>query len=107
LRIEHLNGCDYIQSTWAGGITRQIMIEPREALYAERSFLWRLSSALVELSESDFTPLPDYNRQILVLEGKLKLSHDAGSVIDLAPFQTHVFDGAASTHAWGRCTDFN
>ena len=107
MRLEHLKVSDYSQSTWTGGITRQIMIEPREALYAGRGFLWRLSSALIELSESDFTPLPDYDRQILVLEGELKLTHDAGGVIGLAPFEAHAFDGAASTHACGRCRDFN
>lgn len=107
MRLEHLRGGDYGRSTWPGGITRQIMIEPREAHYAGRGFLWRLSSALIELPESDFTPLPDYDRQILVLKGELKLSHDGGSVISLAPFEAHAFDGAASTHAWGRCTDFN
>ena len=107
MRLEHLKAGDYSQSAWPGGTTRQLMIEPREALYTERGFLWRLSSALVELPESDFTPLADYDRQILVLEGKLKLSHDAGAVIDLVPFEAHAFDGAASTHAWGRCRDFN
>lgn len=107
MRFELLKGCDYGVSKWPGGTVRQLVINPREALYAGRGFLWRLSSALVELPESSFTPLPDYDRLILVLEGTLKLSHDEGDVIDLAPFEAHAFDGAASTHAWGRCVDFN
>ena len=31
---------------------------PQGALYADRDFLWRLSSATVDLDESDFTPSP-------------------------------------------------
>lgn len=107
MRFEHLKGCDYRVSKWPGGTARQLAIEPREALYTGRGFLWRLSSAMEELPESDFTPLPDYDRLILILEGTLRLSHDVGDGTVLTPLKAHAFDGAASTHAWGRCVDFN
>lgn len=48
-------------------------------MYADRDFLWRLSSAKVELDHSDFTPLPDYERLISVLHGDLDMKIGEGS----------------------------
>ena len=62
---------DYATTNWSGGTTTQLSIAPEGAVYADRDFLWRLSSATVEDGESEFTPLPDYNRWILLLDGVL------------------------------------
>ncbi len=105
--MKKLTERDYRISDWSGGKTIQIAIAPEDALYAERSFLWRLSSATVDLDESDFTSLPDYLRLIAPLRGEMRLSHNGGAPIELEPYETHRFDGADSTHCWGRCTDFN
>ena len=56
-------------SSWSGGTTTQLAIEPENAEYKDRDFLWRVSSATVALEESVFTPLPDYERLIMTLEG--------------------------------------
>ena len=47
---------DYVVSQWSGGTTTQIAIAPQGAQYGDRTFLWRLSSATVDLDASDFTP---------------------------------------------------
>ena len=107
MNFEHLKSSDYTESTWSGGTTRQLAIHPREAVYAGREFLWRLSSAQVELSESDFTALPDYDRQIIVLDGEMRISDEGQTEIILPLFVPHAFDGGAATHARGRCTDIN
>ena len=98
---------DYLVSHWAGGTTAQIAIAPAGALYGDRDFLWRVSSARVELEESVFTSLPDYHRWISTLAGGMALSHQGGEKITLAPYQIHQFDGGWETRSWGRCTDFN
>lgn len=105
--ITHLTQADYQISQWSGGTTTQIAIAPQGALYADRDFLWRLSSATVDLDESDFTPLPNYHRLIAPLRGEMELTHDGGPLISLAPYQVHAFDGGADTHSRGRCVDFN
>lgn len=105
--LKHLTPADYSLSHWSGGSTTQIAIAPPDALYADRAFLWRLSSATVELEESDFTPLPDYNRLIASLSGTMTLSHNGGAPLFLAPYAVHAFDGADRTHSLGRCVDFN
>ncbi|MBR3293981.1 MAG: HutD family protein [Oscillospiraceae bacterium] len=94
-------------SAWSGGETAQLLIEPPEADYAARDFLWRVSSATVELERSDFTPLPDYRRYIATLEGEIRLRHNGGAPICLKPLEVHAFDGADDTRSEGRCTDFN
>ena len=105
--MRKLTESDYRISDWSGGKTVQIAIAPEDAQYADRAFLWRLSSATVDLDESDFTPLPDYMRLIAPLRGEMRLTHNGGAPVDLAPYEVHRFDGADATHSWGRCTDFN
>lgn len=103
----HVTGTDYTVSRWSGGTTTQIAISPPDAEYANRDFRWRISSATVELEESDFTPLPDYDRLIAPLRGEMTLTHGGGAPIALKPIQVHAFDGGADTHSVGCCTDFN
>ena len=107
LHILHLTQNDYVVSQWSGGTTTQIAIAPQGAQYGDRDFLWRLSSATVDLDESDFTPLPDYHRLIAPLKGEMVLTHDGGAPVALQPYQVHAFDGGADTHSEGRCVDFN
>ena len=40
---------DYATTNWSGGTTTQLSIAPEGAVYADRDFLWRRSSATVEL----------------------------------------------------------
>lgn len=105
--IRKLTPNEYVVSSWSGGTTTQLAIFPPEAVYARRDFLWRISSAAVELEESDFTALPDYERLISTLAGEIVLSHNGGPELRLEPFRVHAFSGADATHSLGRCTDFN
>ncbi len=105
--IKKLSKQDYIVSDWSGGKTVQIAIGPEDAVYADRNFLWRVSSATVELKESDYTSLPDYKRFITPLNGEMILSHNGGTEININPLTIHEFDGADNTHCKGVCTDFN
>ena len=105
--VRKLTQCDYLTSVWSGGTTTQLAIFPPDAVYAHRDFLWRVSSATVDLEESDFTALPDYDRLIATLEGDITLTHKGGAPITLQPFQVHGFSGGDATHSVGRCRDFN
>lgn len=105
--IRKLTPGDYETSVWSGGTTTQLWINPYEASYSDRAFLWRISSAAVEDETSTFTPLPEYERCIATLEGSIVLRHDGGEAIPLDPYQVHRFDGGAVTVSSGRCRDFN
>ena len=98
---------DCPRALWSGGATTQLAIGPEGAQYEARDFLWRVSSATVELEESVFTPLPDYERLITPLRGELSLFHSGGEPLLLRPFQVHRFSGGSETRSRGRCTDFN
>lgn len=104
-RVRHLDECPC--GRWQGGVTYELALGPEGSSYAGRDFLYRVSSAVVELDESEFTPLPDYERIILPLDGELVLRHGDGEPVVLPPLATHRFDGAARTHSRGRAQDFN
>lgn len=82
-------------------------LAPEGAVYADRKFLWRLSSAQVELEHSDFTPLPDYDRLLSVLKGELELKIGQGERGALEACTVRGFDGGVPVESWGRCVDFN
>ena len=107
MRMIYLRPEDYVCRRWSGGVTAQIAIGPEGASYERRDFLWRVSSAVVELEESDFTDLPDYRRWISTVSGTMRLADENGECVTLAPYQIHGFDGGVPTHSWGKCTDFN
>lgn len=94
-------------SIWSGGTTTQLAIYPENESYADRNFLWRLSSATVDEEESCFTALADYHRFILMQKGSVSLTHNGGSAILLPPWKVHEFDGGDETLSVGRATDFN
>ena len=97
----------YLTTLWSGGTTTQMAIAPEGAVYADRDFLWRFSSARVELEHSDFTALPDYNRLISVLDGDLDMMVNGGERFKLAPLSVCSFDGGVPVESWGQCTDYN
>ena len=97
----------YLTTLWSGGTTTQMAIAPEGAVYADRDFLWRFSSARVELEYSNFTALPDYNRLISILSGELDMKIDQGERFKLDPLTICSFDGGVPVESWGQCTDFN
>lgn len=105
--LRKLEEKDFVTTHWKGGTTTQFLIFPREADYADRDFLWRISSATVEKPESSFTPLPGYERWITPLTGSLSLQIDGGEEQLLNPYEILSFDGASDTWGRGLCTDFN
>ena len=105
--LRRLTAADYVTTRWSGGETTQIAIAPAGAVYADRDFLWRVSSATVEQEASDFTPLPDYERDLSTVEGSIRVYHDGGAAISLTPGTIHRFDGGAATRSEGLCRDFN
>lgn len=94
-------------SQWSGGTTTQLAIYPPEASYAERTFLWRVSTARVDARESLFTSLPGVRRILMVLDGEMELTHEGHHTKRLAAFEQDAFEGGWTTRSYGRVTDFN
>jgi len=98
---------DLITTNWSGGTTTQLAIHPENADYSDRAFNWRLSTATVEVDESNFTSLPDTRRLIMSLSGDLELIHENHHRCKLKAFEVDRFDGAWSTKSIGKVIDFN
>ena len=98
---------NYSISNWSGGKTKELAIYPKGQKYIDRDFIWRLSSATVDLEESDFTRLPDYDRVLMVLDGEVVLEYNGERVAKLKTLEQDSFDGAWKTKSFGKITDFN
>ncbi|MBP9187848.1 MAG: HutD family protein [Bacteroidia bacterium] len=107
MNITILSNSDYTTSNWSGGSTTQLFISPLTASYANRNFDFRISSAKVEVAESTFTPLPNINRNLMVLEGEITVTHEIHHSKTLKQFDIDSFSGDWKTTAIGTCTDFN
>ncbi|QAA82138.1 HutD family protein [Aequorivita sp. H23M31] len=105
--IKKLSDSDFTISLWSGGETTQLYIYPEGSSFNKRDFQARISSATVELEESNFTKLDKINRFLTPLDGNLRLSHDGKTFTDLKPFQIYEFDGSIETKSYGKVRDFN
>jgi len=101
-----LEQCDI--AAWSGGKTTTLRLMPQTAGYAARDFVYRISTATVEVPSSVFTSLPDYERVLLLLEGEMQISHTVPHrTTALRPYMPYRFDGAWHTEAKGCVRDFN
>lgn len=105
--VSKIKKSEYKVSEWSGGSTTELAIFPENADYSKREFLWRISSAKVELDKSSFTPLPGVQRIIMPLDGDLKLNHIGQRESVLHPFQQDSFPGDWQTKSEGKVQDFN
>ena len=108
MRILHLTEKDYKVGLWSGGSTTELFIWPEGADYAKREFTLRVSSARVDLEESDFTPLQGVTRYITPLSGGFTLTHPGTAPMVMGPLaEPYRFSGEIATHCVGKATDFN
>ncbi|MEW8974467.1 MAG: HutD family protein [Tissierellaceae bacterium] len=100
---------DFTTTKWAGGETTQLAIYPEDAIFSEKDFLWRISSATFTSTESKFSDFSGYQRYILPLEGKLSVYHDGLYNRKLDRYEVEYFDGSWSTYSENTmdCRDYN
>ena len=60
-------------SIWSGGLTSEYMIYPETARYADRDFVFRISSATIEQEPSEFTKFKGYYRYLVMLDNGLDI----------------------------------
>lgn len=98
---------EFTTTNWSGGKTTELFIYPQDSDYKEKNFQFRISSATVELKQSNFTKLTGINRFITPLNANLKLTHDNEKFIELKPFEVYEFSGEIQTISYGKVKDFN
>ena len=75
--ISLLRAKDFQVSDWSGGKTKQLYLSPQTGHYGKREFDYRLSTATVELAESQFSDHSDhYQGQMIAISNGQELSRD-------------------------------
>ena len=105
--VKIIRQADQISTEWSGGTTTQLGIYPPASNYASRDFLWRLSTATVNVAESRFTALPGFKRILMILSGAMRVRHEGHHEILLQAFEQDCFDGGWATTSFGLAVDFN
>ena len=103
-----LRANDFQVSDWSGGKTKQLYLSPPTGHYGKRDFDYRLSTATVEVAESEFSDLSGFHRILMSLDHPLRLlnaSQQEEKVLE--PFTPYFFEGSDSITSRGTCTDFN
>ena len=90
--MEITTQAQYKTTTWKGGTTRQIFISPADGDLSARRFDLRISSAIIEQTESSFSNFSGFTRYILPLEGEITLLKD-GTRIPLSHNELFCFEG--------------
>lgn len=98
---------DLTTTKWQGGTTTQLYIYPEDSSYLERNFQFRISTAEVLTEKSEFTSLPNYNRELMILNGSIEIIHENEYSKKLQKFDIDSFKGSWKTNSIGICTDFN
>ncbi|OXG06560.1 environmental stress-induced protein Ves [Flavobacterium araucananum] len=73
MNITHLSKKDSKSSIWSGGLTYEYIIYPKTANYADKDFLFRISSATIEQVPSEFTQFKGYHRYLVMLDNGLAI----------------------------------
>ncbi|WP_461636641.1 HutD/Ves family protein [Labilibaculum euxinus] len=107
MNIEIKKADDFNIINWSGGTSTQLYIYPPTSDYQRRDFDFRLSTATVEVEESDFTSLPGVSRKIMILDGAMEITHENRYSKKLDKFDTDSFEGDWKTSSIGKCIDFN
>jgi len=92
---------------WASGTSTELFIYPADGSFADRNFLFRISTATVSAEESTFTFFEGITRHLMILKGELSLIHEGRYTKHLKPYDQDIFSGEWSTRSKGKVTDFN
>jgi len=105
IKIHPVEGRNTIN--WAGGTSTEMFIYPSDGSFTDRNFIFRISSATVEVKESDFTFFEGITRHLMILKGELNLTHVGRYNKQLSVYDQDTFSGEWETKSQGEVTDFN
>jgi len=92
---------------WSGGTSTELYIYPRTSIESDRDFDFRISTSNINLEHSTLAKFKGYMRDIMLLEGDMKLSHEGFHTVTLDRFSQDFFKGDWETEAFGQCVDLN
>ena len=97
----------YKTTDWSGGKTTEMYIYPKDCSYIERNFDFRISSASVDVEESEFTDLTGFHRLLTIIDGQLELYVNNETPFVLEKDVPFWFSGSEKVKSRGIVRDFN
>ncbi|MFC4480193.1 HutD family protein [Flavobacterium chungangensis] len=93
-------------SIWSGGLTYEYMIYPKTAIYADRDFGFRISSATIEEVPSEFTKFKGYYRYLVMLDNVLNVEVNKEKKA-YEKYEIMEFNSDDEVTSFTKGTDFN
>ncbi|MET3027906.1 HutD family protein [Flavobacterium sp. UW10123] len=93
-------------SIWSGGLTYEYMIYPKTAIYADRDFVFRISSATIEQTPSEFTKFKGYYRYLVMLDNDLDVEVNKEKK-EYEKYEIMEFNSNDEVTSFTKGTDFN
>lgn len=93
-------------SIWSGGFTYEYMIYPKTAIYADRDFAFRISSATIEQVPSEFTQFKGFYRYLVMLDNGLEIEVNKEKKV-YEKYEIMEFNSDDEVTSYTKGTDFN
>ena len=106
MKISKIAKAELMASEWDGGKTYEYFIYPPQANYAERNFMFRISSASIDKVPSQFTRFENYKRYLVMLDNSLEIIRN-GSTERYEKHELFTFDSNDTITSSSEGNDFN
>lgn len=106
MKITKIAKADLMANEWDGGKTYEYFIYPPQTNYAERNFLFRISSASIDKVPSQFTRFENYKRYLVMLDNSLEIIRN-GSTERYEKHELFTFDSNDTITSSSVGNDFN
>lgn len=106
MKITKISKADLMASEWDGGKTYEYFIYPPQTNYAERIFMFRISSASIDKVPSQFTRFENYKRYLVMLDNSLQIIRN-GSAEQYEKHELFTFESKDTITSSSVGNDFN
>lgn len=106
MNFKIISKTNLLPSIWDGGKTYEYFISPADSSYTDRDFDFRISSASIEKTPSNFTRFEAYQRYLVMLDSDLKLNRN-GEEDNYAQHEIFEFDSNDEIQSFSIGNDFN
>lgn len=106
MNIQLFSKKDTKPSIWSGGLTYEYIIYPKTANYADRDFAFRISSATIKQTPSEFTKFEGYYRYLVMLDNDLEVEVNKEKKA-YEKYEIMEFNSNDDVISYTKGTDFN
>ena len=106
MNIRFLPKKNVTASIWSGGLTYEYTIYPKTASYADRDFVFRISSATIDEVPSEFTKFKGYYRYLVMLDNSLHIETNKEKKV-YEKYEIMEFNSDDEVTSYTKGIDFN